>query len=128
MVKKMVVWLLEKAGIIKSFEEFKKKFEKVEERLGVVELKVFAEFEDKFKFQTRKCEELDDKIKFQTRKCKELDGVVCELMDEIKELRAELEALRRPPVYKASEINSGLFGEIMDEFINGPQIKNREDD
>ncbi len=72
--------------------------------------------------------ELNENIAFQQRKCEELDGVVCELMDEIKELRAELEALHRPPVYKASEINSGLFGEIMDEFINGPQIKDREDD
>jgi hypothetical protein len=72
--------------------------------------------------------ELNDNIAFQKRKCEELDDVVCELMDEIKELRAELEVFRRPPVYKASEINSGLFGEIMDEYINGPQIKAEEDD
>lgn len=73
-------------------------------------------------------EELNENIAFQKRKCEELDDIVCELMDEIKELCAELEALRRPPVYKASEINSGLFGEIMDEFINGPRVKAEEDD
>lgn len=72
--------------------------------------------------------ELNDNIAFQKRKCEELDGVVCELMDEIKELRAEIEAFRRPPVYKAAEINSGLFGEIMDEFINGPRVNAEEDD
>lgn len=47
MVKKIITWLLEKAGVIKNFEELEKRCEQLEERLERVEFELNSDNKQK---------------------------------------------------------------------------------